>query len=365
MGTDRGVEAVGDPAAVGALHDEFVGGGPDCRLGVINLVAGDGTAVRSVALTDPDFPPPACASTGFHATFLDQVGRRYHRRSSGHVPACTPRGRRVVRTSSSRSPSADADALHTALARGARCEHQGQKCWLASRPTCHCPSGKDGRAARPAGRDGGGQPQRAWTWPTSATSVVVVIVGRRVRQARRRAGPLQELRIVHGAGRRRPATTRGLRRWPWRSRRCECPRTRSARRRWPGHSPAKDTMIPPPAPARTTTRSTRSRPGTSGAPRRTVEDGIVDEGRERRRFHRTRATSAANSGGTRRAGAAAHPGPLRDPWPGKTNARRPGKQDRSGSPLGLAGLPVGETRRAPRGDVAEDDRPAARTGPGS
>jgi 1-pyrroline-5-carboxylate dehydrogenase len=97
--------------------------------GVINVVTGDGTAVSEVALTDP-----ACGGlhfTGSTATFqhlwrvmADNLDRyRSYPRIVGETG-----GKDFVIAHS----SADADALHAALVRGAF-EYQGQKCSAVSR----------------------------------------------------------------------------------------------------------------------------------------------------------------------------------------------------------------------------------------
>lgn len=97
--------------------------------GVINLVTGDGLAVSEVALSDPDLA--GIHFTGSVPTFQllwRTVGEnitRYH-----NYP-------RVVGETGGKDfviahPSADVDALHTALVRGAF-EYQGQKCSAASR----------------------------------------------------------------------------------------------------------------------------------------------------------------------------------------------------------------------------------------
>jgi 1-pyrroline-5-carboxylate dehydrogenase len=97
--------------------------------GVINMVTGDGIAVSEVALADPDLA--GIHFTGSTATFQllwrtvgENIGRyRSYPRLVGETG-----GKDFVIAHS----SADADALHTALIRGAF-EYQGQKCSAASR----------------------------------------------------------------------------------------------------------------------------------------------------------------------------------------------------------------------------------------
>jgi 1-pyrroline-5-carboxylate dehydrogenase len=97
--------------------------------GVINLVTGDGVAVSEVALTDPDLA--GIHFTGSTKTFQllwrtvgENIGRyRSYPRLVGETG-----GKDFVVAHS----SADPDALHTALVRGAF-EYQGQKCSAASR----------------------------------------------------------------------------------------------------------------------------------------------------------------------------------------------------------------------------------------
>jgi 1-pyrroline-5-carboxylate dehydrogenase len=96
---------------------------------VINLVTGRGPAVSEVALADPDFG--GLHFTGSTATFkllwrgiTDNLDRyRSYPRIVGETG-----GKDFVIA----HPSADVDALHTALIRGAF-EYQGQKCSAASR----------------------------------------------------------------------------------------------------------------------------------------------------------------------------------------------------------------------------------------
>ena len=97
--------------------------------GVINMVTGDGLAVSEVVLTDPDLA--GIHFTGSTATF---------RHLWGEIGANIDRYRtypRLVGETGGKDfvfahPSADVDALHTALVRGAF-EYQGQKCSAASR----------------------------------------------------------------------------------------------------------------------------------------------------------------------------------------------------------------------------------------
>ncbi len=97
--------------------------------GVINLVTGDGVAVSEVALTDPRLA--GIHFTGSTATFQylwQQVGAnigRYH----GYPRLVGETGGKDFIVA---HPSADPDALRTALIRGAF-EYQGQKCSAASR----------------------------------------------------------------------------------------------------------------------------------------------------------------------------------------------------------------------------------------
>ena len=97
--------------------------------GVINLVTGDGHAVSEVALSDPDL-------AGLH--FTGSVGTFQHlwRTIGNNIDRYKSYPRLVGETGGKdfviAHPSADADALHTALIRGAY-EYQGQKCSAASR----------------------------------------------------------------------------------------------------------------------------------------------------------------------------------------------------------------------------------------
>ena len=98
--------------------------------GVINMVTGHGPEISEVVLADPDL-------AGIHFTGSTEVFQQLWRTvGDEHRPAtAATRGwsaRPAARTSSIAHPSADVDALHTALIRGAF-EYQGQKCSAASR----------------------------------------------------------------------------------------------------------------------------------------------------------------------------------------------------------------------------------------
>ena len=97
--------------------------------GVINMVTGDGLAVSDVVLTDPDL-------AGIHFTGSTTVFRHLWREVGAHVDRYRAYPRLVGETGGKdfvfAHPSADVDALHTALIRGAY-EYQGQKCSAASR----------------------------------------------------------------------------------------------------------------------------------------------------------------------------------------------------------------------------------------
>jgi len=97
--------------------------------GVINLVTGDGTAVSDAALTDPDF-------AGLHFTGSTATFHRLWRTIATHLDRYRSYPRIVGETGGKdfviAHPSAEVDALHTALIRGAF-EYQGQKCSAASR----------------------------------------------------------------------------------------------------------------------------------------------------------------------------------------------------------------------------------------
>jgi 1-pyrroline-5-carboxylate dehydrogenase len=97
--------------------------------GVINMVTGDGLAVSDVVLADPDLA--GIHFTGSTATFRhlwQQVGANIDRYRSYPRLVGETGGKDFVFAHA----SADADALHTALVRGAF-EYQGQKCSAASR----------------------------------------------------------------------------------------------------------------------------------------------------------------------------------------------------------------------------------------
>jgi len=97
--------------------------------GVINLVTGDGTAVSDVALTDPDY-------AGLHFTGSTATFHKLWRTMAANLDTYRSYPRIVGETGGKdfviAHPSADVDALHTALVRGAY-EYQGQKCSAASR----------------------------------------------------------------------------------------------------------------------------------------------------------------------------------------------------------------------------------------
>ena len=97
--------------------------------GVINMVTGDGLAVSEVALTDPDLA--GIHFTGSTPTFRHlwhEVGTNLDRYRGYPRLVGETGGKDFVVAHS----SADVDALHTALIRGAF-EYQGQKCSAASR----------------------------------------------------------------------------------------------------------------------------------------------------------------------------------------------------------------------------------------
>ncbi|BBH66263.1 1-pyrroline-5-carboxylate dehydrogenase [Actinoplanes sp. OR16] len=97
--------------------------------GVINMVTGDGLAVSDVALTDPDL-------AGIHFTGSTATFRQLWRAIGENIGRYRAYPRLVGETGGKdfvlAHPSADAEALHTALIRGAY-EYQGQKCSAASR----------------------------------------------------------------------------------------------------------------------------------------------------------------------------------------------------------------------------------------
>lgn len=97
--------------------------------GVINMVTGDGLAVSEVALADPEL-------AGIHFTGSTRVFQKLWRTVGENIANYRGYPRLVGETGGKdfvvAHPSADADALHTALIRGAY-EYQGQKCSAASR----------------------------------------------------------------------------------------------------------------------------------------------------------------------------------------------------------------------------------------
>ncbi|MFG1608674.1 L-glutamate gamma-semialdehyde dehydrogenase [Actinoplanes sp. NPDC049265] len=97
--------------------------------GVINMVTGDGLAVSDVVLSDPDL-------AGIHFTGSTATFRHLWRTVGENIERYKGYPRLVGETGGKdfvfAHPSADVDALHTALVRGAY-EYQGQKCSAASR----------------------------------------------------------------------------------------------------------------------------------------------------------------------------------------------------------------------------------------
>jgi 1-pyrroline-5-carboxylate dehydrogenase len=97
--------------------------------GVINMVTGDGIAVSEVALADPDL-------AGIHFTGSTAVFRHLWQQVGANLERYRGYPRIVGETGGKdfvvAHTSADVDALHTALIRGAY-EFQGQKCSAASR----------------------------------------------------------------------------------------------------------------------------------------------------------------------------------------------------------------------------------------
>ncbi|QSB13888.1 L-glutamate gamma-semialdehyde dehydrogenase [Natronosporangium hydrolyticum] len=97
--------------------------------GVINMVTGDGLAVSEVALAHPEL-------AGLHFTGSAQTFQLLWRTIGENITRYRNYPRIVGETGGKdfvvAHPSADADALHTALIRGAF-EYQGQKCSAASR----------------------------------------------------------------------------------------------------------------------------------------------------------------------------------------------------------------------------------------
>jgi 1-pyrroline-5-carboxylate dehydrogenase len=97
--------------------------------GVINMVTGDGIAVSEVVLADPDL-------AGIHFTGSTRVFQQLWRQVGENIARYRSYPRLVGETGGKdfviAHASADVDALHTALIRGAY-EYQGQKCSAASR----------------------------------------------------------------------------------------------------------------------------------------------------------------------------------------------------------------------------------------
>ncbi|MEV0727735.1 L-glutamate gamma-semialdehyde dehydrogenase [Polymorphospora sp. NPDC050346] len=97
--------------------------------GVINMVTGDGIAVSEAALADPDL-------AGIHFTGSTAVFQHLWRTVGENIAKYRGYPRLVGETGGKdfvvAHSSADVDALHTALIRGAF-EYQGQKCSAASR----------------------------------------------------------------------------------------------------------------------------------------------------------------------------------------------------------------------------------------
>lgn len=97
--------------------------------GVINMVTGRGEEVSDVVLTDPDL-------AGIHFTGSTKVFQQLWRTVGEEIANYRTYPRLVGETGGKdfvvAHPSADPDALHTALIRGAY-EYQGQKCSAASR----------------------------------------------------------------------------------------------------------------------------------------------------------------------------------------------------------------------------------------
>jgi 1-pyrroline-5-carboxylate dehydrogenase len=97
--------------------------------GVINMVTGDGLAVSDVVLADPDL-------AGIHFTGSTATFRHLWSEVGSHIDRYRTYPRLVGETGGKdfvfAHESADVDALHTALIRGAY-EYQGQKCSAASR----------------------------------------------------------------------------------------------------------------------------------------------------------------------------------------------------------------------------------------
>jgi 1-pyrroline-5-carboxylate dehydrogenase len=97
--------------------------------GVINMVTGDGLAVSDVVLNQPDL-------AGIHFTGSTKVFQHLWQTVGQQIGRYRSYPRLVGETGGKdfvlAHPSADVDALHTALVRGAY-EYQGQKCSAASR----------------------------------------------------------------------------------------------------------------------------------------------------------------------------------------------------------------------------------------
>ena len=97
--------------------------------GVINMVTGDGLAVSEVVLADPDL-------AGIHFTGSTATFRHLWQEVGANIDRYRTYPRLVGETGGKdfvfAHESADVDALHTALIRGAY-EYQGQKCSAASR----------------------------------------------------------------------------------------------------------------------------------------------------------------------------------------------------------------------------------------
>jgi 1-pyrroline-5-carboxylate dehydrogenase len=97
--------------------------------GVINMVTGDGLAVSDVVLADPEL-------AGIHFTGSTATFRHLWNEVGTHIDRYRTYPRLVGETGGKdfvfAHESADVDALHTALIRGAY-EYQGQKCSAASR----------------------------------------------------------------------------------------------------------------------------------------------------------------------------------------------------------------------------------------
>jgi 1-pyrroline-5-carboxylate dehydrogenase len=97
--------------------------------GVINMVTGDGLAVSDVVLSDPEL-------AGIHFTGSTATFRHLWREVGSNIDRYRTYPRLVGETGGKdfvvAHPSADVDALHVALVRGAY-EYQGQKCSAASR----------------------------------------------------------------------------------------------------------------------------------------------------------------------------------------------------------------------------------------